>query len=243
MGMGERLMRIRKEHGYSQEELAVQLGISRQAVSKWESDAAAPELSKLEALADLYGVSLDYLVRGIEPQAQVAQVACPLSVQRGWEYRSARTIFGVPLVHVNFRQQGMRLAVARGVIAIGNIAVGGIAIGAFSVGAISIGAIGVGLLAIGAIMFGWMAWAAIAVGVFAMGAVAIGQYAAGATAIGREAAVGLAAIGRAAAGLSVEGESAMELGRNVSREAVRAFLQESCPGISALALYWLTMVL
>lgn len=57
-----RLVELRKKHGLSQEELAEKLGVSRQAVSKWERVEAAPDTDNLIALAKLYGVSLDELL-------------------------------------------------------------------------------------------------------------------------------------------------------------------------------------
>lgn len=57
------LTQLRKEKGLSQEELAASLGVSRQAVSKWERGESAPELENLMALAELYGCTLDHLVR------------------------------------------------------------------------------------------------------------------------------------------------------------------------------------
>ena len=57
-----RLVELRKQHGLSQEELAEKLGVSRQAVSKWERVEAAPDTDNLIALAKLYGVSLDELL-------------------------------------------------------------------------------------------------------------------------------------------------------------------------------------
>ncbi|WP_241159514.1 helix-turn-helix domain-containing protein [Adlercreutzia sp. ZJ176] len=65
-----RLASLRREKGLSQEELAAQLGVSRQAVSKWERGEAAPDTGNLVALADLYEVTLDQLVRGEEGRAQ-----------------------------------------------------------------------------------------------------------------------------------------------------------------------------
>ena len=58
----ERLARLRRKHGYSQGELARKLGLSRQAVSKWERAEAAPDTENLIALARLYQVTLDELV-------------------------------------------------------------------------------------------------------------------------------------------------------------------------------------
>ncbi len=61
--IAQRLAEMRREKGYSQEELAAQLGLSRQAVSKWERAESSPDTGNLIALADLYGVTLDELVR------------------------------------------------------------------------------------------------------------------------------------------------------------------------------------
>lgn len=62
MTLGERIQRGRKEAGLSQEELAEFLGVSRQAVSKWENDSGYPEMEKMIRLSQIYQVSLDYLV-------------------------------------------------------------------------------------------------------------------------------------------------------------------------------------
>lgn len=61
-----RLVQLRKQHGYSQEALAERLGISRQAVSKWERAESSPDTDNLILLAQLYGISLDELLRPAE---------------------------------------------------------------------------------------------------------------------------------------------------------------------------------
>ena len=63
MEFSERLMILRKQAGLSQEQLADRLGVTRQSVSKWESGTALPELVKLISLSEMFGVSLDYLVK------------------------------------------------------------------------------------------------------------------------------------------------------------------------------------
>ena len=58
----KKLQTIRRENGYTQEELAAKLGISRQAVSKWESAESSPDTDNLIALSKLYGISIDDLI-------------------------------------------------------------------------------------------------------------------------------------------------------------------------------------
>ncbi|MCM1365103.1 MAG: helix-turn-helix domain-containing protein [Faecalibacterium sp.] len=67
MTIAERIQSLRKSRGLSQEELAEQIGVSRQAVSKWESDQSMPDIDKIMAISDFFGVSTDYLLKGIEP--------------------------------------------------------------------------------------------------------------------------------------------------------------------------------
>lgn len=64
LAMAQRLVDRRKAAGLSQEALAAQLGVSRQAVSKWERSESSPDTDNLIALAELYGVSLDELLYG-----------------------------------------------------------------------------------------------------------------------------------------------------------------------------------
>ena len=63
MILAEKIMNLRKKSGWSQEELADQLGISRQSVSKWESGASIPDLDKIIKMSGLFGVSTDYLLK------------------------------------------------------------------------------------------------------------------------------------------------------------------------------------
>ena len=63
MTLAEKIMKYRKEMGWSQEDLADKLNISRQSVSKWESGTSTPELNKIILLADIFRVSIDALVK------------------------------------------------------------------------------------------------------------------------------------------------------------------------------------
>lgn len=68
MTMGERITALRKGRGMTQEQLAERLNVTRQSVSKWELDQATPEVGCAVALCNLFEVSLDYLIRGMELQ-------------------------------------------------------------------------------------------------------------------------------------------------------------------------------
>ncbi len=66
--LGERINKYRTERGLSQLELSEMLEVSRQSISKWETDVAVPELSKLVKMAEIFGISLDELVLGKESE-------------------------------------------------------------------------------------------------------------------------------------------------------------------------------
>ena len=63
MILAEKIMKLRKQNGWSQEELAMKLNVSRQSVSKWESTASIPDLDKIIKMSELFGVSTDYLLK------------------------------------------------------------------------------------------------------------------------------------------------------------------------------------
>ena len=64
--MGDIIRRTREEKGISQEKLAEYVGVSRQAVSKWENGTSDPSTSNLIALAKLFGVSVEELLKEVE---------------------------------------------------------------------------------------------------------------------------------------------------------------------------------
>lgn len=71
MKLYEKITFYRKKNGLSQEELAEKIGVSRQAVSKWETGDALPEITKLKALADTFNVTVDFLLD--ESKAEFSQ--------------------------------------------------------------------------------------------------------------------------------------------------------------------------
>lgn len=98
MILADKIMNERKKHGWSQEELAEKLGVSRQAVSKWEGAQAVPDLNRILEMAELFGVSTDYLLKDeMEPETYVPDAAVtvkdeteppkrPLSLEEANEY-------------------------------------------------------------------------------------------------------------------------------------------------------------
>lgn len=62
MTFGEKLKQARKNAGYSQEELAEKLAVSRSAVAKWETDKGMPDISNIKSIAQLLNISIDYLL-------------------------------------------------------------------------------------------------------------------------------------------------------------------------------------
>ena len=63
MILADKIIEERKKNGWSQEELASKLGVSRQAVSKWESAGAIPDLKRILQMSELFGVTTDYLLK------------------------------------------------------------------------------------------------------------------------------------------------------------------------------------
>ena len=81
MSIGERILELRKQKNISQVQPAKALGISRQAVSKWENDLAAPDMMNLIRLADLLVTDTEYLATGVHAK-QKAQPSVVTVVQR-----------------------------------------------------------------------------------------------------------------------------------------------------------------
>ena len=63
MNFPEKLQKLRKERGWSQEELAEKLGVTRQSISKYEGAQSIPDLDKILKLSEIFGVTTDYLIK------------------------------------------------------------------------------------------------------------------------------------------------------------------------------------
>ena len=84
MTIGKRISELRKNFSYSQEYVAEKIGVSRQAVSKWEQDQTAPDTYNLIALAELFHVTVEYLATGRKEDLRDRNKECVLdgAVQR-----------------------------------------------------------------------------------------------------------------------------------------------------------------
>lgn len=221
MTFSEKLAKLRRRQGMSQEQLADRLDVTRQSVSKWESGAAMPELGKLTALSELFQVSLDYLLKDYVEEQETTNPALSgdaaarlekkvdalANRNRVYSYTSRRKIFGLPLLSVRFGhgRNSCRETLAVGIVAVGNFSVGVISIGVISAGLLPIGMIALGGMALGMVSIGAVAFGAVAIGYLAVGASALGVYAVGAAAQGLCVAVGAAAKAAAAVGLNAKG--------------------------------------
>ena len=237
MEFSQRLHELRKASGLSQEGLADLLGVTRQAVQKWEAGASRPDMDNLTALARYFNVSLDYLVTSQEPPARESTATVIHHYYSSWryEYKSSRTLFGLPLVHIRLGERG--IGVARGIFAVGNIAVGvftlgGISLGMFSLGGLSLGVLlalggmAVGGVAIGGCAVGLLALGGGAIGLLAGGGGAFGVYAAGGGAVGSQIAVG----GSAAAPLAIgqqQASGAITFSMDADPALIRAAVEQA----------------
>ena len=82
MIFADKLIDLRKKNGWSQEELAEKLNVSRQAVSKWEGAQSVPDMGRIIQLSELFGVSTDYLLKDNIEQAELSQESIPDSLSR-----------------------------------------------------------------------------------------------------------------------------------------------------------------
>ena len=73
MNLGERLISLRKEKHLSQEEVAEKLGVTRQTISKWETDGSTPDFDKIVPLCELYEITTDELLRGKEEKKEILE--------------------------------------------------------------------------------------------------------------------------------------------------------------------------
>ncbi len=102
MILADKIIELRKKNGMSQEELAEKLGVSRQSISKWEGAQSMPDMNRILAMADLFGVSTDYLLRDeIENPAEAGTADVPdesaarrVTLEEANRYLEAKSLYG-----------------------------------------------------------------------------------------------------------------------------------------------------
>ena len=247
MIFAEKLMELRRQKGWSQEELGERLGVTRQTVSKWELGSTTPEMEKLAAMGELFGISLDELVRGGESYTVTGDVTEQkvIVVKRtrfvNGEFKSEKKWRGKPLVHINFkgRADGF-LAIgllARGIFSIGLLSMGVVTIGLLSLGVVVIGALmAVGIAADALISAGVFSFGIISAGVFSFGLISFGWLTGGVMSMGMYTtgvlAKGTIAIGSHAEGVVVLGKETLgeiEMHLPVTSEEFRAAVESRLP--------------
>ncbi len=246
---GEKLALLRRGQNMTQEQLAERLSVSRQSVSKWESDLAFPETEKLLRLAELFDCSVDELLKpdAVRPKSAEAN-PCPLTL-RSYEYTSARRVRGVPLVHICFGRGrcahgiiaiGVR---ARGILSMGLLSAGIVSLGLLSAGVLSFGVLSLGLLAFGSVSAGLFAFGAVALGLIAaFGGVAVGSFAVGGLAVGNYFAFGGISSAKIAVGLErASGSAASYCGDPPGYDP--AVLYEQIRAVTPRVLGWMTALL
>lgn len=228
MTFAEKLIELRKSKGWSQEELGDKLGVTRQTISKWELGFTTPEMEKIAALSELFGITTDELIKGTEPKTaavfpeeKIPDGSEVIFVERRrkftGEYKSKKTFRGIPLVHVNLKGAAKGIIAvgpaAKGVIAVGLAALGVVSVGVAALGVLAIGGfIALGLIANGALSIGILSLGGVSLGVFSMGGVSAGWFSFGGVSAGTYAIGGSAsgdiAVGGVANGIIAVGEKA-----------------------------------
>ncbi|MCM1130582.1 MAG: helix-turn-helix domain-containing protein [Roseburia sp.] len=237
MTFGDHLIQLRKKHNLSQEDLASQIHVTRQTISKWELVITVPDMDILIDISKLFSISIDELVGNQEIKKEEVR-------PRKWvyEYISKRKAFGLPLVHIHF---GVGVYYAKGIIAIGNIATGVISIGLLSVGVFTFGLLGLGLItwacfslgllmSLGAISIGALAFGGVAIGLFSFGGLSIGLYSFGGCSIAKNIALGGYAKGHIAIGDVCKGVfnfHTSETGTDFTQEELRSTILKEFPHI------------
>ncbi len=254
MTFSEKLTGLRRKSGMSQEQLADRLGVTRQSVSKWEGGTAMPELVKLISLSELFGVSVDYLVKDWmeEPDNPCGGSGEISSKQadrlekkvdeltnyvkgRVYRYDSKTRIFGLPLVSIRFGfVRNGKLSMdntAKGIIAIGNCAIGVVAIGIVGGGPVHLRRAGHGNAVPGHRGGGIGGFRRGGPGVSGPGGQRRGVYAGGVAAIAAKIAVAVSAVAPTAVGEFASGSHVLLWGDGLTAPEVQTFLLEHHPDL------------
>ncbi|MGN1163753.1 MAG: helix-turn-helix domain-containing protein [Candidatus Ornithospirochaeta sp.] len=207
--IGERIAGERKKKGMTQEDLAAAIGVSRQAISKWEGDISLPDTDNLMRLSLSLSSSLDYILSGkVEEKEEMKEEneekteEIPLGRMRlkmkMKEKHSEKTLCGLPLWSIGVKAKGFFALgfksegvfslgfSSKGVFSLGCFSLGGVSIGMASLGLLSLGTFSLGLFSIGAISIALVAGiGSISIAPLSLGALSFGEVSVGAFSRGR----------------------------------------------------------
>lgn len=241
MTTGEKISRLRKENNYTQEQLAERMWVSRQSVSKWESNIAYPETEKLIQLSEIFGCTLDYLLKEDSLEQQTKNQENDFwqeAVDKfmNFDKKSKHTVCGLPLWHIGKNAKGI-IAVgfkAKGIISLGFLSIGIISFGFLPIGLLALGMFAIGLISAGSFAIGGLAIGAISIGIISFGAIAIGEFSVGALSIGHYFAYGDHSSGMIAYGKTyANGSILQKVGELTSddKKQIVAVMQDIVPSI------------
>ncbi len=248
MTTGNKINLARKKQNLTQEQLAELMGVTRQSVSRWESDIAYPEMEKIVLLAKTLDVSCDYLLRDDILNEQPVINNISTSKRFHYEYKSNKQVLGIPLVHINV---GSGFYKAKGFISVGMISSGFISVGLLSWGLLSFGLLSLGLislavwslgiLSLGAISVGIISIGAISIGVFSIGAFSLGLFSVGGLSIAKYVAVGDETIGMISFGhTSAKGQIFEGLkGDSINKESINSLIDNNIPSFWYIFKEWI----
>ncbi len=253
MTTGEKISEGRKKLGLTQQQFADELGVTRQAVSRWESDLAFPETDTLIKLSEMFGCSIDYLIKynqgdGAEKKDAVHSGFNPF--KWSYEYKSEKQVWGMPLVHINigfgrrahgFFSIGLISSgifslglLSMGVFSLGLLSLGLVTLGQIALGGAAFGGIALGLLAFGGVAIGLISFGGLALGLFSCGGCSVGLFAVGGYANGNLVAIGDYAVGRIALGKSTAIGSEL----SVTAETFAELKEEAWRKMDGLPSFW-----
>ncbi len=219
MTTGDKIAALRRQNHLTQEQLAQLLGVSRQSISKYESGLAYPETEKLIRLSDLFGCTVDELLRdrpvgegaasGSEGAGGQAGYAAGGAAMQSVPAAGAMQPSAFPIIRFGnltiYEKKSEKTLWglplwhigknAKGIFAVGLKATGIVSVGFLSTGVVSFGFLSLGVIAFGLLALGLLAAGTFALGAVAAGAVAVGLIAFGAVAVGHIA-IGAAAFGK-----------------------------------------------
>lgn len=242
MTLGNKLSRLRKENNYTQEQLADLLNVSRQSISKWESDISYPETDKLIELSRIFNCSVDYLLKD-ENNTYIPDK------RKTFERKSDKYLMGLPLFHIarnahGFIAIGIKATgvisiglISKGIISIGTLSFGVISLGLLSASIISAGMFALGILSAGCFSIGLISFGAISLGIISAGAIARGDFALGALSIGKYIAIGDNARAMIALGESEAQGSVLEITGELNTSQIN-IIKETLDSIVPWYLNW-----